>query len=382
VKNLDDFVTFRDRKLEARARREKLPLSTVLEAYLDRDLDIPDVDGFLDARGELVKQSLTLEHVKQFVTRMVPEWTLHSRAQDQRIVRDHYDRGDDFFAAFLGERMVYTAGIFKNENETLEQSQDNKLNLVCKKLMLRPEDELLDIGCGWGTLALHAAKHHGARARGVTLSLKQAAYGRARSAEAGLAGRVEFECRDYRNMSPHRYDRIVSLEMVEHVGIKNLGKYFALVYEHLKDDGLFLLQFTGLRRGGPEGVLPVGMRPEDMVWGLFMNKYIFPGADASLPLSEMVKAMERAGFDINSAENVSVHYTLTLKRWHQNWLRNRELVVENYGERWYRLWHFFLAWSWRIGDQGTAACFQVVAHKNLDQFDRRRFVGRTTLAAS
>lgn len=380
MKRLCDFVEFRNRSLEARARRERLPMSTLLEAYLDGGVDITDLDGFLDARAELVRPSLTLEHVKQLVTRMVPEWTLHSRAQDQRIVRGHYDRGDDFFAAFLGERMLYTAGFFKDEQESLEQGQDNKLDMVCRKLALEPDQRLLDIGCGWGTLALHAAKRYGVHSTGVTLSLNQAAFARARSEEQGLEERAQFECADYRSMSRQRYDRIVSLEMVEHVGIKNLGRYFELVYDYLADDGLFLLQFTGLRRGGPDGVLPVGMRAEDMVWGLFMNKYIFPGADASLPLSAMLKAMEKAGFDVNSAENVSVHYSLTLRRWHENWQKNREGVLRTYGERWYRLFHFFLAWSWRIGDQGTAACFQVVAHKNLDRFDRRRFLQRRTLA--
>jgi sphingolipid C9-methyltransferase len=114
------------------------------------------------------------------------------------------------------------------------------------------------------------------------------------------------------------------------------------------------------------------MRPEDMIWGLFMNKYIFSGADASLPPSEMLKAMEKAGFELHSVENVSVHYQLTIQRWHDNWRKNRELVLGRYGERWYRLWNLFLAWSWRIAAQGTSACFQIVAHKNLDGFDRRR----------
>jgi hypothetical protein len=119
-----------------------------------------------------------------------------------------------------------------------------------------------------------------------------------------------------------------------------------------------------------------------MIWGLFMNKYIFPGADASLPLSEMCKAMEKAGFDINSAENVSIHYSLTIKKWHDNWQKNREAVLAAYGERWYRLWHLFLAWSWRIGAQGNAACYQIVAHKNDDSFNRMVFVGKGTLSRS
>ena len=109
--------------------------------------------------------------------------------------------------------------------------------------------------------------------------------------------------------------------------------------------------------------------------------YGLAGADASLPLSEMVKSMEKAGFDIHSAENVSVHYALTIKRWHDNWIKSHDAILRAYGERWYRLWHLFLAWSWRIGMQGNAACFQIVAHKNLDTFDRRVFMGRSSLGA-
>jgi cyclopropane fatty-acyl-phospholipid synthase-like methyltransferase len=381
VTKLTDLVVFHDKQLAARYENEKIPMSTLFEAYLDEAVDIPDMDAFIEARGGLVTYNLTADHIKFFVTRMIPEVAIHSLAQDKRIVREHYDRGDDFFEAFLGDRMVYTAGFFRDDSESLEQGQDNKLDLVCRKLLVRPGDEMLDIGCGWGTLAMHAAKNFGAKTTGVTISKNQTAFGNARIAKAGLSDRARIECSDYREIPKRQFDRISSLEMVEHVGIKNLSKYFGLVYDLLKDDGIFLLQFAGLRRGGGQGVPPVGMRPEDMIWGLFMNKYIFPGADASLPLSDMVKAMEKAGFDIHSAENVSIHYSITIKKWHDNWQKNRDAVLKTYGERWYRLWHLFLAWSWRIGAQGNAACFQIVAHKNLDSFDRKVFMGRSSLGA-
>ena len=380
MKNLSDFVVFKDPSVARQLAGTRPAMSALCEAYLDEALDIVDLDGFFDARAELVDYTLTLEHVKQFVTRMVPEWTLHSLAQDRRLVREHYDRGDDFFAAFLGERMVYTSGIFHDEGQSLEQAQDNKLDLVCQKIALERDAELLDVGCGWGTLALHAAKQYGARSTGVTLSQNQTAFGNARIERAGLAQRARIECRDYREIPAKTYDRIVSLEMVEHVGLKHLDSFFQLIAERLKDDGLFLLQFAGLRRGGGLGVAPVGMRPEDMIWGLFMNKYVFPGADASPPLSSMLKAMEKAGFGIYSVENISIHYSLTIRRWHDNWVRNAEAVRQSYGERWYRLWNFFLAWSWRIGAQGNSECFQVVAHKNLDGFDRKIFLPRGAAA--
>src|SRR5690606_8601123 len=107
--------------------------------------------------------------------------------------------------------------------------------------------------------------------------------------------------------------------------------------------------------GGGQGVPLIGLRPEDLVWGLFMSKYIFPGADASLPLSDMCKALEKAGFEIQSAENISIHYAYTIHRWHQNWVAHKDEVLKTYGDRWYRLWHLFLAWSWRIARQGNAA---------------------------
>ncbi len=374
MKFLSDFVVFKDVALARRYQNQKIPMSTLCEAYLDEALDIVDLDRFFEMRSELVDYALTAQHVKQLVTRMVPEWTGHSLGQDRRLVRGHYDRGDDFFQAFLGERMVYTSAIFQDESQSLEQAQDNKLYLVCEKLRLEPESELLDVGCGWGTLALHAAKQYGVRSTGVTLSQNQTAFGNARIERAGLADRAHIECRDYREIAPKTYDRIVSLEMVEHVGLKRLTSFFELIYDHLKRDGLFLLQFAGLRRGAALGVPPIGMRPEDMIWGLFMNKYIFPGADASPPLSTMLKSMEKAGFGIYSVENISIHYSLTIRRWHENWKRNAERIRESYGERWYRLWNFFLAWSWRVGAQGNSECFQVVAHKNLDDFDRRIFL--------
>jgi len=381
VTQLTHFVVFHDKKLQARYASGKIPMTTLFEAYLDGDLDIPDMDAFLDARRDLVTYTLTKHHAEFITTRMIAEVAIHSKAQDKRIVREHYDRGDDFFEAFLGERMVYTAAFFRDEHDSLEQAQDNKMDLVCRKLMVQPGNEMLDIGCGWGTLSAYAAKNYGAKTTGITISQNQTAFGNARIAKQNLSERARIECLDYRDIPRRQFDRIVSLEMVEHVGVKNLPKYFSLVHDLLKDDGLFLLQFCGLRRGGGQGVPVIGLRPEDLIWGLFMNKYIFPGADASLPLSDMVKAMEKAGFEIASAENVSIHYSITIHRWHQNWQKNRQQILDTYGERWYRLWHLFLAWSWRIGAQGNAACFQVVANKNLDTFDRKIFIGKHSLGS-
>ena len=377
VTKLTDLVVIKDKQLAARYANggaTKIPMDTLFEAYLDGAVDIPDMDAFLESRRDLVNFTLTKRHFEFFFTRMIPEVAIHSKSQDERIVREHYDRGDDFFSSFLGDRMVYTSGIFQEEGETLEQAQDNKMNLVCRKLMVRPGDSMLDIGCGWGTLAMHAAKAFGAQSTGITISKNQTAFGNARIAKAGLADQARIECLDYRDIPKKQFDRIASLEMVEHVGLKNLNKFCRQIYDLLKDDGLFLMQWVGLRRGGEQGVPVLGLRPEDLIWGLFMNKYIFPGADASIPLSDMMKAFEKAGFQIQSVENISIHYSETIRLWHLNWQRNRAEILKAYGERWYRLFHLFLAWSWRIAAQGTGQGFQVVAHKNIDNFDRKMFI--------
>jgi hypothetical protein len=159
MSNLTDYVLFRDSKLASKySPSSKMPMTKLFEAYLDGKLDIPDMDAFLDARHDVVKYAIVDDHWKFLFTRLIPEVAIHSQAQDERIVRDHYDRGDDFFEFFLGDRMVYTSGIFTSESTTLEQAQDDKIDLVCKKLMLEPGERLLDIGCGWGTLTMRAAK--------------------------------------------------------------------------------------------------------------------------------------------------------------------------------------------------------------------------------
>ncbi len=366
MSRLTDYVVFNDKKLANRYAHKRIPMATLYEAYFDGDIDITgDIFAFLRNRNLFVKYTLTPMHLKWAVTNFVPEVAIHSKAQDERIVREHYDRGNDFFGWFLGERMVYTSGFFENPGQTLEEAQDNKMNLVCQKLQLQPGERLLDIGCGWGTLARHAAKYYGADATGVTIAERQTEFGNQRIADWNLSDRARILCKDYRDIPSQSFDKISSLEMVEHVGVKNLDGFYEQVRDLLTDDGLFLLQWTGLRRG---------LRPEDLIWGLFMNKYIFPGADASLCPAPMLKSMEKAGFEMHSTENISAHYGLTIKKWHDNWLSNKDAVVAAYGERWYRIWNFFLAWSTIIAEQGNAACFQVVLHKNLDGYDRMRWI--------
>jgi cyclopropane fatty-acyl-phospholipid synthase-like methyltransferase len=266
-----------------------------------------------------------------------------------------YDRGNDFYRACLGESMVFTSGIFHDPAESLETAQQRKLEMVCKSVQMKPGDKHLDLGCGWGPLITYAAEHYGTQSTGVTLAREQAAWAIERAKRAGVERNVRVLVGDYRDVPAERYDKITCLEMAEHVGIKNFQKMLLQVRSMLADDGIFYLQIAGLRRP---------WHYEDLVWGLFMAKYIFPGADASCPLGFVVSQAERAGFEVHRVENCGVHYGLTIAKWYENWKANRQEIVAKYGEHWYRKWLLFLAWSVLIAAQGSSTVFMITLAKN------------------
>ncbi|WP_375765015.1 class I SAM-dependent methyltransferase [Archangium gephyra] len=360
----------------ARYSAGKVPMTTLIEDYIHERLDIEgDFRAFIRERHSVADYKFVADHFKFLLTNFLPEVLIHSQEQDIRIGREHYDRGNDFFGWFLGPRMIYTSGFFTSPNQTLEQAQDQKMKLVCDKLQLKKGERYLDIGCGWGTLVATAAKDYGVDSTGITIAEKGAAYGTEQIQRMGVSERARILTLDYRDIPPGPYDKISCLEMAEHVGVRKFQDFMKQVYGMLADDGLFYLQIAGLR--AKKGTL--GFHFEDLVWGLFMNKYIFPGADASMPLSFVVSNLETAGFEIHSVENVGIHYSLTISRWYDNWMANRADVVKTYGEWWFRLWQMFLGWSVEIAAQGASTCFQVVANKNLDGFNRMRWVGATNL---
>jgi sphingolipid C9-methyltransferase len=364
---LQQSLTYRSPAGALEQLRGKVPMSDFVEGYIDGRYEVQeDLRAFLRRKEEFINFRLTLGQVGFILGTFLPSVLIHTRAMDRKLVTGHYDRGNDFFAAFLGELMVYTSAFFETGTETLEQAQTNKLNIVGQKLQLRPGQKLLDVGCGWGTLVRHLAEHFGVDATGVTLSARQAELGTERIASHRLQDRARILTLDYRAIPHQRYDRISVLEMAEHVGIRKFQKFLRQMAGMLADDGLFFLQIAGLRRN---------WHPEDFAWGMFMSKYIFPGADASLPLSFVTNQLERAGFEIHSVENIGIHYSLTLDRWYQNWISNRELILRGYGERWFRLWKLFLAWSVVITERGSSTCFQLVCHKNTSTFGRHRWIG-------
>jgi cyclopropane fatty-acyl-phospholipid synthase-like methyltransferase len=255
---------------------------------------------------------------------------------DEEQVRDHYDRGDDFYAWFLGKPMIYTSGVISDPNreESLEELQDNKLGIVCEKIGLQKGERMLDIGCGWGTLARFASVNYGAHVTGITLGRNQTAWGNRGLKAAGIQEeQSKILCMDYRDIPvpEGKYNKITCLEMAEHVGVRHFSTFLSQVYDMLEDDGVFFLQIAGLRKA---------WQFEDFTWGIFMSKYVFPGADASTPLGWVVDKLEGAGFEVKHVDNIGVHYSATIWRWYRNWLANKDKVTAKYGDRWYRVSYY------------------------------------------
>ncbi|KAI6248623.1 Sphingolipid C9-methyltransferase 2 [Erysiphe necator] len=364
----EHYITFKDPAHAAKySGNKKIPMETFHNMYFDELVDFNgDCLEVMEYRHDWASFRFTLSLYHFLLFQFIPEVLMHTRSQDEEQVRNHYDRGDDFYGWFLGVRMIYTSGIISdiNKEETLEQLQDNKLAIVCEKIDLQKDDNLLDIGCGWGTLIKFASVNYGAKCTGITLGRNQTSWGNNGLKKAGIsAEQSKILCLDYRDIPvpEGKYSKITCLEMAEHVGIRHLPSFLRQVYDMLDDDGIFFLQVAGLRKS---------WQYEDLVWGLFMNKYIFPGADASTPLKDWIGALESAGFEIKAVDTIGVHYSATLWRWYRNWIANKEKVIAKYGKRWYRIWEYFLAYSTIISRQGSATCYQITLVKNINSTHR------------
>lgn len=251
-KPIESYITIHDPELKAKYYgRNKIPMETFFEAYFEGKIDFNgDPLEIMEARHDWAAFRFTLGQFKFFLTQWLPETFWHSREQDENQVRDHYDRGDDFYEAFLGPLMVYTSGIISdpNKRETLEELQENKMKLICEKIHLKQGEKHLDIGCGWGTLVGWAAKNYGSDSTGVSLSRNQVEFGNKRFKEWGVEDKARLICMDFRNFpADTKYDKITCVEMAEHVGLRRFQTFLHDVRELLDDDGMFYMQVAGLR---------------------------------------------------------------------------------------------------------------------------------------
>lgn len=271
----------------------------------------------------------------------------HSIARDRQAVRHHYDVSNDFYRLVLGPTMVYSCAYFADRDDTLEDAQTRKLDLICRKLRLAPGERLLDIGCGWAALIAHAAANYGVEAVGVTLSEQQARLGRERVRERGLEDRVEIRVSDYRELADGPFDKIASIGMYEHVGRSELDAYVGTVHELLRPGGLFL----------NHGIARLYSEPPST--DTFIWRYIFPDGELH-PVTDAMISMQAAGLEVRDAESLRDHYPLTLRRWLANLQAHRDEAVALVGAERERAWELYILASALGFEDGDITVYQVL----------------------
>jgi cyclopropane-fatty-acyl-phospholipid synthase len=277
-----------------------------------------------------------------------PRGERHSRDRDRRAVRHHYDVSNEFFTLFLDDSMTYSCAVWRDGASTLEEAQERKLELVCAKLALQPGDRVLDVGCGWGSFALHAAGRYDAHVVGVTLSPEQAELARRRVADAGLQDRIDIRVTDYRELAGEQFDAIASIGMVEHVGENRIDEYAVRLATLLKPRGRLLNH--GIAR----------LRHTDPPAGPFSERYVFPDAEP-LHLSRILLALERAGFVSDHVEGFAADYATTLRHWAERLDANRDRALALAGEERVRVWRLYLRAARHGFESGFTGVYQVRA---------------------
>jgi cyclopropane-fatty-acyl-phospholipid synthase len=276
----------------------------------------------------------------------------HSRARDRRAVTYHYDLSNEFYALWLDERMVYSCAYFAAPEEDLDAAQERKLDYICRKLRLRPGERLLDIGCGWGGLVIHAAHRYGVEALGITLSEPQAELANERIRSAGLADRCRVEVLDYREIEEGgAYDKLASVGMFEHVGEALLPEYFQRAYLLLRPGGVFLNH--GISRN-PNHPAPRGPT--------FINRYVFPDGEL-VPISTTLGAAESGGFEVRDVESLREHYALTLRRWVSRLEARHQEARRITDETTYRMWRLYMSGSAHGFGTGRLNIYQMLLAK-------------------
>jgi cyclopropane-fatty-acyl-phospholipid synthase len=278
-----------------------------------------------------------------------PKGRLHTITRDKRSVRHHYDLPPEFFELFLGETMAYSCAIFSRGAATLEEAQRTKLDLVCTKLDLKPGQRVLDVGCGWGSWVLHAAREYGVHVTGITLSEPQAQIARKRAAAAGVGDLVDIRVQDYRELTGERFDAVASIGMVEHVGEVQIDDYARRLRSLIAPGGRLLNH--GIARLNPNSPAP----------GPFSERYVFPDGDP-LPVSRIELALERAGFEIKHIEGFKDDYAETLRHWAQRLDDNIERATQLAGPERVRVWRLYLRAARNGFETGFTSIYQVRAH--------------------
>lgn len=347
--------------------RDPATLTALLSKPNELTLGEAFIHGRLDVEGDIFSAFSIAEHLfrrPRSLRRKMAEsraatlfslgrWMSHgpvgSRRRDRDSIAYHYDQPVAFFEPWLGQSMVYSCAYFRRAQQPLDQAQEQKLELVCQKLRLEPGESFLDIGCGWGSLALHAAGKRNARAYGITLSREQAGFAKRRIERAGLGASCSIALQDYRELGAagQQFDKIASVGMFEHVGLKNLPLYFGIAYNLLRPGGLMLNH--GIARS------PLSPVRKDS----FISRYVFPDGRL-VTLSEAISAAESQGLEVRDVENLREHYDLTLRQWVAGLRQSADALLRLVSETTYRIWLLYMAGSAAAFRRGDIAVYQVL----------------------
>ncbi|MFW6281164.1 MAG: class I SAM-dependent methyltransferase [Halanaerobium sp.] len=327
-KNLDFEIIF-NKKLDLKKIKES-PQLRLGEAYMDGDIDIKgDLRDVLQAGAKNISRFNDKGAVKDYDGFMRRQRELSKHEQEDGV-RYHYDLGNDFFQLWQDETMTYSCAYFKSRDDSLEDAQIQKIDHILNKLNLSPGETLLDIGCGWGELAIRAAEKYNADVLGITISPEQVKGAAEKKQARNLKGKVEFKKLDYRDLAKEdmTFDKVISVGMFEHVGKEHIPEYFKTVNKLLKDGGLSLLHTITHQKEDPT-------HP-------WLEKYIFPWG--YIPsYREVVWELPEHSFSLIDAENIRRHYALTAERWADNYAASRDEVVDKFDEKFARMWELFLA---------------------------------------
>lgn len=347
----------------------------VVESYFQGLIDIDgDLYSALELRHYLTSLQLSLVEKTMLAAKALTirpdshelsgsrKWTRNlgqklglgpSKALNRDAISFHYDVSNDFYALWLDEQMVYSCAYYEEASQSLEQAQCNKLDHICRKLRLKPGERLLDIGCGWGALVCWAAEHYGVDAHGITLSRNQYDHAQRTIRRRGLEQKVTVELTDYRDLKGEaEYDKLSSVGMFEHVGLKNLPAYFSIANRLLKPGGLFLNHGITSDEGGWKKSVSTE----------FINRYVFPDGQLET-ISTVQQLMEGAKFEIHDVESLRKHYELTLREWVRRLDAHHEEALEHVTESVYRIWRLYMAACAMQFDEGNTGVYQILASK-------------------
>jgi cyclopropane-fatty-acyl-phospholipid synthase len=329
-------------------------LGNLGEAYVEGQLEIEGRSADMIHIGSLLAESTGKPpRTSRVASAALNLFSAHTKEKDAESIRYHYDVSNEFYQQFLDPAMVYSCAYFENGDEDLATAQQKKIDHILTKIDVRPGQTLLDIGCGWGALAIRAASKFGARVVGVTLSERQHELARERVAQAGLQDRIEIRLQDYRDVTG-TFDRITSVGMFEHVGVGNLPEYFGRINQLLADDGVVMnhgITTTDIeQRSSPYG------------GGEFIDKYVFPHGELA-HLSTVIRTMQQGGLEVRDVENLRRHYARTCALWAENFENNAERIRPTVDPKTFRIWHVYLAGCAYAFSHDWISLYQIVGGK-------------------